>query len=229
MVLAPGEPQAGPWRVESVGVLVDLLGAGGRAAGRPRVVAVDGRSGSGKSTLAERLLAAVPASAVVHTDDVAWHHSFFDWTELLATGVLEPLHRGEAVDYRPPGWATKGRPGAVTVAAGLDLVVVEGVGAGRRELASRVDAVVWVQADFEQAERRGIERDTAAGRSRTEATAFWQEWMAHELPFVADQRPWERADVIVAGSPTGVGDSSGAAPPDQARVALVSRPRGTSR
>ena len=34
-------------------------------------------------------------------------------------------------------------------------------------------------------------------------------WMAAELPFIADQRPWKRADVIVAGttgtvqSPTG--------------------------
>jgi len=228
MTPAPGEPPAGPWRVEPVAVLVDLLAdAAGPVGDRPRVVAVDGRSGSGKSTLADQLQAAVPSSSVVHTDDVAWHHAFFDWADLLASGVLEPVRRGDAIAYRPPGWVAKGRPGAVTVAAGLDLVVVEGVGAGRRELADLVDAVVWVQADFAEAERRGIERDVAAGRSRAEATSFWHEWMAEELPFLARQRPWERADLVVAGSPSDIGspvDIGGGPPPAPrpGRVALVS-------
>ncbi|GAA2027695.1 hypothetical protein GCM10009756_18980 [Pseudokineococcus marinus] len=174
----------------------------GTPTGRPRVVAVDGRGASGKSTLAERLHRAVPASAVVHTDDVAWHHSFFDWTDLLAGGVLEPVRRGEAVSYRPPGWVARERPGAVAVPAGLDLVVVEGVGAGRRELEGLLDAVVWVQSDFAEAERRGIARDIAEGVNGDveESTAFWFEWMAEELAFVDQQRPWERACLVVAGT-----------------------------
>jgi hypothetical protein len=45
---------------------------------------VDGRSGSGKTTLAERIRGAVPASTVVHTDDVAWSQAMFDWTDLPA-------------------------------------------------------------------------------------------------------------------------------------------------
>lgn len=77
-------------------------------------------------TLATQLHVAVPASAVVHTDDVAWHRSFFDWSDLLARNVLEPLRRGEEVHYRPPGWQAQGRPGAIKVPAGLDLVLVEG-------------------------------------------------------------------------------------------------------
>lgn len=28
-----------------------------------------------------------------------------------------------------------------------------------------------------------------------------REWMAEEEPFLADQKPWERADLIVAGTP----------------------------
>ncbi len=92
---------------------------------------MDGRSASGKSTLAERLHAAVPASAVVHTDDVAWYESFFGWDELLVAGVLEPLHRGRAACYRPPAWVRRGRSGALEISAGRALVVVEGVGAAR--------------------------------------------------------------------------------------------------
>ncbi|MFC7163842.1 hypothetical protein ACFQL5_16245 [Aquipuribacter hungaricus] len=89
-------------------------------------MAVDGRGGAGKSTLVEQLHALVPASAVVHTDDVAWHDAFFDWADLLADGVLHPLRRGEAVSFRLPAWAQHDRPGAVHVPAGLDTVRVEG-------------------------------------------------------------------------------------------------------
>ena len=169
------------------------------------MVAVDGRSGSGKSTLAARLSAAVPASVVVPTDDVAWHEPFFGWAPLLALGVLEPVRRGEAVCYRPPAWDNRGRAGAIDVRSGLDLVVVEGVGSGQRAFAALLDTVVWVQSDFAAAERRGIERDVAHGGNGdvAESTAFWHEWMAEELPFLARERPWERACVVVCGSPPG--------------------------
>ena len=51
---------------------------------------------------------------------------------------------------------------------------------------------------------RGITRDGGDAA----ASAFWDEWMAQEFPFVADQRPWERADFIVTGTPELEQDSS---------------------
>lgn len=167
---------------------------------RPRVVAVDGRSGSGKSTLAERL-AGVAGGTVVQVDDVAWHAPMFGWTSLLAEGVLEPVLRGEAVSYRPPAWDVHGRAGAIDVPE-ASLLVVEGVGAGRRELAGLIDVLVWVQSDFAEAERRGIARDIASGVNgdAQATTAFWHEWMASEIPFLERDRPWERADFVVAGA-----------------------------
>ena len=220
--LPADEPAARPWRVATVAELLEVVvEAADAPEGRPRVVAVDGRGASGKSTLAHRLCAAVPACAVVSTDDVAWHHSFFGWAELLATGVLEPARRGEAVSYRPPAWQERGRAGAVEVPAGRQLLLVEGVGAGRRELTDLLDAVVWVQSDFEVAERRGIARDVAQGVNgdAEAAVRFWHEWMAEELTFLADQRPWERACAIVAGTPPpGLGpDQVLLAPPPTAR------------
>lgn len=202
MTLPVGEPAAGSWRVSFVrGLLRVVLEAVGTPQGRPAVVAVDGRGASGKSTLAARLHEAVPASAVVHIDDVAWHHSYFGWADLLAQEVLGPVPRGE-VRHRPPGWEAHGRPGAIEVPAGLEMVIVEGVGAGRRELAPLLDAVVWVQSDFAEAERRGLARDVVQGvnGSGDEARVFWHEWMAEELVFLAEQRPWERACVVVAGT-----------------------------
>jgi uridine kinase len=203
MSLPAGEPAAGPWRaVRPASLLQLMLAPGLRPNGSVPVLAVDGRSGSGKTTLADRLHRAAPRSVVVHTDDLAWNESFFGWGYLLSQ-VLAPLRRGEPVRLVPPAWPRHGRTGAIEVPAGLDLVIVEGVGASQREVAPLLDAAIWVQSDFTRAEQRGIERDLAFGGhgGREQTTAFWHEWMAAELPFLDGQRPWERADVIVAGTP----------------------------
>lgn len=33
------------------------------------------------------------------------------------------------------------------------------------------------------------------------AESFWDEWEAEESPFLAADRPWERADAILCGTP----------------------------
>jgi hypothetical protein len=201
MKLGVGEPAAGPWRVESPSGLMRLLRTVAPAVtGRPLVVAIDGRGGSGKTTVANALHDAIVTSTVVHTDDVSWHHSFFGWTDLLVAGVLDPVRRGHPVAYRPPAWDEHSRNGSIDVTAGLDVVFVEGVGAARRGVMHLLDAVIWVQSDAVAAERRGIARD---GGDEA-ATAFWHEWMQEEEPLLDEDRPWERADVIVAGTETGV-------------------------
>jgi hypothetical protein len=198
MVLGEGEPAAGPWQVMPLTRLARQLSPGPRERpGRPRVLAVDGRSGSGKTTLADRIQAVTPASAVVHTDDIAWNQAMFDWAGLLISGILEPVHRGGPASFRPPAWQERNRSGAIEVPPDTNLVIIEGAGAARRELEPMTDKVIWVQSDMAEAERRGIERD---GGDQA-ATAFWHLWMAEELPFMARQQPWTRADIIVNGTP----------------------------
>jgi hypothetical protein len=197
LTLPEDEPAAGPWRVAPLSELVSiLLDACGPQVGRPGIFAVDGRSGSGKTTLAERLRTAVPGAEVVHTDDIAWWHSRFGWHDLMVEGVLEPLHRGQSVHYQPPAWRSRGRAGHIDVSAMASVVIIEGVGAARRELAHLLDAVVWVQSDFAEAERRGIVR----GGGDAPGRESWHAWMTEEIPFLASDRPWERATIIVAGS-----------------------------
>jgi hypothetical protein len=192
------EPPAGPWRVEQLASLIALLlQRPSTKADRPAIVAVDGRGASGKTTLAERLRAAVPGAQVVHTDDIAWAHSRFGWDDLMIAGVLAPLYQGEFVHYRPPAWERHGRSGHVDVSPQAPLVIIEGVGASRRELSHLIDTAVWMQSDWPEAERRGLIRDGGDAK----ALEGWQEWEAEELPFLAADRPWERARVIVAGTP----------------------------
>jgi uridine kinase len=219
VALPGGEVWGGPWRSVPVAEFAATLRDRHTGDGRPTVVAVDGRSAGGKSTLAARLAGAVPGAALVHTDDVAWWHSFFDWVDLMRTGVLEPLHRGEAVAFTPPAWTERGRAGAIVVPPSARLVVVEGVGAGRRELADLVDATVWVQSDEATREAREAAR-VAAG----EVTArLVDEWQREELPFLAAQRVWERADCVVAGTTGAL--TAGVLPRDPADDVLVGRVR----
>jgi hypothetical protein len=200
--LAPEEPEAGPWRAERLAVTARAItrrAADRATVGRPVILAIDGRSSSGKTALAARISDVVDGSAVVPTDDIAWRHSRFGWADLLIPGILDPAQRGEAVTFRPPRWAEHGREGTISVPAGCPLLVIEGVGAGRREAAGLIDALVWVQSDEAETQRRNLARIGVPGGPRSAAAL--REWMAEEGPFIARERPWERADLIVCGTP----------------------------
>lgn len=208
--LAQEEPEAGPWRAELLTAVIEALiwrGPGQVVSGRPVVLAIDGRSNAGKTTLAGRIGEAVPGSAVVHTDHIAWEHSRFGWADLLADGILAPARMGRAVSFRPPRWDEHGRAGSIDVAAGCPLLVIEGDGAGRREVAHLIDALIWVQSDEREAERRRLARDRhpdagdLANQAPDGTPLDHAAWMAEEIPFNAAQRTWERADVIVCGTP----------------------------
>ncbi len=190
------EPEFGPgeWR-PIVSVLSGVMRQS-RSRRGPFLLAIDGRSSNGKSALAERIATLIPGTSVVHTDDIAWWHSRFGWEELLVDGVIAPLRRGESVDYRPPAWDARCRAGSITVPAEASLVIIEGVGSGRRSLAAQVDAVIWVQTDLDLTERRNRERVQAGELDQAE----YEGWMSEEIPFQAAERPWEHADLIVSGT-----------------------------
>jgi hypothetical protein len=208
--LAPEEPEAGPWRVERLSTVVNAVtrrGPSQGSAGRPAVLAIDGRSNNGKTTLAARIGELVPGSAVIHTDDIAWEHSCFGWADLLIDGILVPVHHGQAVSYRPPRWDSYGREGSLQVPAGCPLLIIEGDGAGRREVAHLIDTVIWVQADERETGRRAAaraaHRPAADLANRPAGGAPFDEdgWMAEEISFNTAQRTWERAGIIVCGTP----------------------------
>jgi len=200
--LAAGEPEAGPWRAERLTAVAAAVRHRADAPGadhRPVVLAVDGRSSGGKTTLAARLQSVVPGSVVVHTDDIAWWHSRFGWADLLIDGVLGPARAGQPVSYRPPQWVQRQRQGTIEVPADCPLLIVEGVGAARRESAHLTDAVIWVQSDEHETERRNHRRVGQPGGPATVQSL--RGWMAEEVPFLASQRPWERATLVACGTP----------------------------
>ena len=185
------DPTGVRWRIRSYfDVLEELLE--NRRSERPVVIAIDGHSGSGKTSLAIGLAALETHSVVIHTDDLAWHHSFFDWGDLLVDHLLAPLRLGlNPITYQPDAWIRRGRGGAITIPGGTTVVLVEGVGAARRQVRPYLDAVVWVHARPEVGRRR------VTARGDTEE--FIADWMGQENAFLDEQRPWEVADILVAG------------------------------
>jgi hypothetical protein len=208
--LAQEEPEAGPWRVERLSTVVNAVtrrGLDRSGSGRPVVLAVDGRSNNGKTTVAERIREMVPGSVVIHTDDIAWEHSRFGWADLLIDGILVPVRQGQAVSYRPPRWEEHGREGSLEVPAGCPLLIIEGDGAGRREVGHLIDTLIWVQADEREITRRAAARAASppaadlANQAHDGASFDEDGWLAEEIPFNTAQRTWERADLIVCGTP----------------------------
>jgi hypothetical protein len=104
------DPTVVQWRIRSYLDVWEELLAHHRVR-RPLVIGIDGHSGSGKTTLAGGLAALDRGTAVVHTDDLAWHHSFFGWDDLLIDHLLTPLHEGRLpIRCRPSAWVQRGRP-----------------------------------------------------------------------------------------------------------------------
>ena len=181
---------------EQLGQLIDGL----TPRGQQRLIMVDGRSGNGKTTFAHKLMTLFDA-ALIHTDDVSWHLHPTDWVQEILEGVIGPWQRGVDIAYKPPGWTKMGREGLIEAPA-KPMLIIEGVGAGRAELATYADLVTWVQAGTKVAYSRGIARDVKQGRTQREAEEFWVEWMSVENPFLASDRPWTRARLIVNGAPS---------------------------
>ncbi|MFC5724345.1 uridine kinase [Streptomyces gamaensis] len=153
--------------------------------GPVRLVAVDGHAGSGKTTFSARLAAALGGAPVLHLDDLATHEELFAWPERLRAQVLEPLARGESARYRVYDWVARCFAEERVLPA-APVVLVEGVGAGRRALRPRLACLLWMELPYEHSWERGQLRD-GAGLSE-----FWNGWkLAEREHFAADPtRPY---------------------------------------
>ncbi len=168
--------------------LVDDVLAGPPRYGRVRLVAVDGPSGAGKTTFAGKLVETFRArgakTALVATDHYATWDDPVAWWPRLVAEVLDPLAAGRPATYRPLDCPTGGpRPGPVRAVHPVDVVVLEGVSAGRASIRPRLSALCWVPGpDPETRLERAVSRDGEGIRGPLTA---WQKfecgWFAVDL------------------------------------------------
>ncbi|QNP73877.1 hypothetical protein IAG44_33385 [Streptomyces roseirectus] len=158
--------------------------------GPVRLVAVDGHAGSGKSTFAGRLAAELGGAPVLRIDDVASHAELFGWTERVLAQVVGPLSRGESAAYAVYDWRARAF-GAPRVLPAAPVVLVEGVGAGRRALRPYLAAVLWMDLGREAAWARGRARDGAEQRE------FWDGWIGAERAHFAEDPTQPFANLLI--------------------------------
>nr|WP_206322384.1 hypothetical protein [Streptomyces sp. HNM0575] len=162
--------------------------------GPVRLVAVDGHAGSGKTTFAGLLAGALGGAPVLHLDDLASHEDFFGWTDRLFEQVLTPLSLGRTARYTPYDWHAgcfPSGPGAVKPLPPAPVVLVEGVGAGRRALRPYLACLLWMDMAPEEAWRRGRRRDGIR------LAEFWDAWSRAEMMHFAEDSSHSFANFVV--------------------------------
>ncbi|MGV9565587.1 uridine kinase family protein [Streptomyces sp. NPDC003480] len=164
--------------------------------GPVRLIGVDGHAGSGKSTFTARLAAALDGAPVLHLDDIATHEELFAWTDRLLREVITPLGRGGTAHYRPYEWRTRSFAPARSLPP-APVVLVEGVGAGRRALRPHLARLLWMEVPREEAWARGRSRDGE------EQSAFWAGWVAAERRHFSEDPSRPFADLLVHQRPMG--------------------------
>ncbi|MFK4101744.1 uridine kinase [Streptomyces sp. NPDC019531] len=158
--------------------------------GPVRLIGVDGHAGSGKSTFAGQLADALGGVPVLHLDDIASHDELFDWTGRLLREVIAPLDRGRTAHYAPYDWHAR-RFGPSRALPPAPVILLEGVGAGRRALRPHLARLLWMELPREESWARGRSRDGARQRE------FWDGWVAAERRHFAEDPSRPFADLLV--------------------------------
>ncbi|WP_309094835.1 hypothetical protein [Streptomyces sp.] len=183
---APFRPAPGPALAE-LALRIRRLSP---SCGPVRLVGVDGHAGSGKTTFTGKLARALGGAPVLRLDDVASHDELFDWTGRLLEQVIEPLAHGRTAHYSPYDWRAR-RFGPPRPLPPAPVLLLEGVGAGRRALRPHLALLLWLDLPREEAWARGRVRD---GEEQRE---FWNGWVPAERRHFAEDPSRPFADALV--------------------------------
>jgi uridine kinase len=163
-------------------------------------VGVSGFAGAGKSVLARRVVDSVHGAVRVRGDDfldpARVHRRSRDWDgvdrERLRSEVLEPFRAGRDVEVRRLDWST-GRLGDPTPLPRASVLVIDAIGIFHPDLLPRFDLTVWVDADLQVAQQRGMARDRAADMDHDR---LWTDvWTPNDRDFEHAFDPANQADL----------------------------------
>ncbi|MDQ3577345.1 MAG: uridine kinase [Actinomycetota bacterium] len=184
-----------------IAALADVVLAAPPRLGLVRLIGIDGPSGAGKTDLATALIAELRSRAVttalVSTDDFATWADPVAWWPRLVDGVLAPAAAGRHGRYRRMDWSDgPPRLGESVTVDIADVMIIEGVSAGRRAVSRSLSVLVWVEMPDSSARlERAVTRDGEANRAEL------ARWQTFENGWFAVDGARDRASVRVATEP----------------------------
>lgn len=195
--------------------------------GHPVRVGIDGWCGAGKTTLARWLVVELERAGrpALHVDSDGFHHVrgrryrqgrdsargyYEDAYDLdaVAERVLRPLGApapsgSREIVTKVHDLATDAVVEETATVPGDAVVVLAATFVQRGDLRALWDEVVWVDTDEVTATERGIARDAAAlGGEEAARAAYEQRYRAAYRIYVEEERPRERASIILDPSGT---------------------------
>jgi uridine kinase len=168
-----------------------------------RLIAIDGLPVSGKSTLADRMVNALGAECLYLHDFVmpedlwpsrtspSFPFANMRYDEFL--DAVKSLAQHGRCSYRAYDWDAHQVQGeARTIGFGKP-IIVEGVSALHPELAPLYDLRIWVDSDAATTFSAALQRGVGAWERE------WREMFLPSVDLYLESKPWERADLRVAG------------------------------
>jgi uridine kinase len=127
------------------------------------ILTIDGTAGAGKTTLAEYMCEQYKdqmSVAVVHMDDLydGWDDALGPKLTLKLEGIVSAHKSGEEFRTTAFDWK-RNEPGSELVIPPVDLLILEGVGAGQSAIRDAVETKIWIDLEPIVGLRRVLARD----------------------------------------------------------------------
>ena len=159
------------------------------------IIAIDGPAGAGKTTLAHEIYLALSLQMsvnVFHMDDLydGWDNALGEDLTKVLRYLTDQHKENRPAKINKYNWTTssfeEGEP-----LAPADLLILEGVGSGDKELQDDLAALIWIDIDPEIGVKRVIDRDGA------QVADEMKKWLGAQQKYFSQHSTREKADFIL--------------------------------
>jgi uridine kinase len=159
------------------------------------IIAIDGPAGAGKTTLARELSLAFSCKIsvqVIHMDDLyaGWENALSDDLSKVLQYLVNQHESGLPAKIQRYNWIRSAFEESEELAVS-DLLILEGVGSGDKDLQERFAALIWMEIDPEVGLARVIKRDGLQVQDQM------QKWLATQAQYFSQHSTREKADFIL--------------------------------
>jgi uridine kinase len=176
--------------MELIAALVDLC----KEKSRP-IIAIDGPAGAGKTTLAHEIFLALSNTMsvqVIHMDDLydGWDNALTEDLSVILKYLVSQHEAKSPASIQRYNWESSsfGESEELPVS---DLLILEGVGCGDKELQDRFAALIWMEIDPTDGLKRVLDRDGLQVQDQM------QKWLRTQAEYFLQHSTREKADFIL--------------------------------